>query len=130
MKISELVRVIFAFLIYSFVGVSSGQDNTYGLLEPEDDQDQLLLDQDYTEDADEALTNIQSGLMGHWSFNDCTANDKSGNGNHGTKFGGTTCVNGVSGKAIQFDGLTGYINIPSASSLNPDRQLSISFWIN
>lgn len=129
MKISELVRVIFAFLIYSFVGVSSGQDNTYGLLEPEDDQEQLLLDQDYTEDADEALTNIQSGLMGHWSFNDCTANDKSGNGNHGTKFGGTTCVNGVSGKAIQFDGSTGYINIPSASSLNPDRQLSISFWI-
>lgn len=44
----------------------------------------------------------RDGLVGEWTFNDGTANDSSGNGNHGT--GTANPVAGISGQALEFDG--------------------------
>ncbi|MDP2902285.1 MAG: LamG domain-containing protein [Methylovulum sp.] len=47
----------------------------------------------------------------------------------GTKVGGLKCVTGISGKAMQFDGSTGYITVPNSTSLNPVSQWTMSFWV-
>jgi hypothetical protein len=71
---------------------------------------------------------LNSGLVAHWSFDDCTAKDSSGNHNDG-KLLGTQCVDGVIGKALLFNGTSDYVEVPNSSSLNP-AQLTISAWIN
>lgn len=76
-----------------------------------------------------AWADIDTGLAARWSFDDCTANDSSANKNNGTTVGGLKCVTGISGKAMQFDGSTGYITVPDSASLKPDNQWAISFWI-
>lgn len=73
---------------------------------------------------------LTTGLAAHYTFDNCKAADSSGNGNNGTKVGGLKCVAGISGKAIQFDGSTGYIKVPSSLSLNPVNQWAMSFWVN
>jgi len=86
--------------------------------------------------------------VGHWKMDECqggTANDSSGNGNHGTiTIGGTgtqtsagTCTtastawgNGATGKynsSLNFDGTDDYINIPSLTWT--PTTFSASFWL-
>ena len=50
-----------------------------------------------------ANADITNGLVAHWSFDDCTGKDVSGN-NHDIQFGGQApqCVTGKNGKAIAF----------------------------
>ena len=48
------------------------------------------------------LTADRTGLVGEWTFDDGTANDSSGNENHGT--GSAVNVEGISGRAFEFDG--------------------------
>lgn len=76
-----------------------------------------------------ASADITTGLMSRWSFDNCKATDNSGNGNNGTIVGGLKCVAGISGKAMQFNGATSYIKVPSSASLNPANQLTMSFWV-
>jgi len=78
-----------------------------------------------------------SGLVGHWTFNgpdmDWTTNtayDRSGEGNNGTMTKmsiTTTPVKGVSGQALDFDGVDDYVNAGNAASLNLNN-FTVSLW--
>ena len=119
-----------------------------------------LLDQvrifNYARTASQVAWDYNNGkTVGHWKFDECqgtTANDSSGNGNHGTiTIGATvpqttagTCstpvdgtgawYNGKTGKynySMSFDGVDDYINIGSKAMLNSlgDPAMSISAWV-
>ncbi len=49
-----------------------------------------------------AHADLNDGLVAHWSFDDCSAKDNSGNGHDGTINGNPQCVDGVKGKALHF----------------------------
>jgi len=96
----------------------------------EDEIEQLYLEGEATGLYD------NSGLVGSWHFSEgagTTAYDTSGSANHGTLTNGptwTTSKEGETGKALSFDGVDDYIEIPSSSSLsylNP--VISWSVWI-
>jgi hypothetical protein len=73
-------------------------------------------------------------LVGWWKFDEgsgTTANDSSGNENHGTFNGDPQWVNGKFGKALKFDGSADYLAAPDSESLDINGdQLSIVAWIN
>jgi hypothetical protein len=73
--------------------------------------------------------NLSNGLVAHYEF-EGNANDSSGNENHGTEHGGVSYVDGVIGKAGNFDGIDNFIEVEHNESLNPINQLSLSLWIN
>jgi len=73
---------------------------------------------------------LNDGLVAWYPFNG-NASDESGNGNNGTLHNdiqATTDRHGNPGQAFQFDGVDDYISVPSSASLNPENQLTISFW--
>jgi hypothetical protein len=72
--------------------------------------------------------NLTNGLVAHYEF-EGNANDSSGNGNHGTPYGGVSYADGVIGQAGSFDGVDGRIKI-NHSILNNKDEFSISFWAN
>jgi hypothetical protein len=73
---------------------------------------------------------LTHGLMAYYKFDDCSAGDASGNSNNGVLNGKIACIDdGVINKALRFDGATGYINVPNSRTLNPARQLTLSFWL-
>lgn len=60
------------------------------------------------------------------------ANDSSGNNNNGTVHG-APLVNDRTGNpnsAYQFNGTTGYIQVPNSTGLNVQQSISINFWMN
>jgi len=60
-------------------------------------------------------------LAGWWKFDEgsgTTANDSSGNENHGTFNGDPQWVNGKFGKALKFDGGSDYLDVPDSNSLD------------
>lgn len=65
-----------------------------------------------------AWAGLNDGLVSHLTFDNCDGTDSSGNGNNAT-LTKATCVDGVIGKAIKFDGITnpGFGRIANASSL-------------
>src|SRR5574341_104091 len=68
------------------------------------------------------------GLVSYWRFNEgsgTTLFDSSGNGNHGTLINGPTWVDGVCGKALQFDGVNDYVNV---TNLGDFTQFSVTLW--
>ncbi len=70
--------------------------------------------------------------IGMWLFDDGkgdTAQDSSGNKNHGTIKGAPKCVNGKFDKALQFDGIDDYIELPEIRE-QTDQPLSFVAWIN
>jgi hypothetical protein len=63
-----------------------------------------------------------SGLVGYWKFNEgsgTTAADSSGYGNTGTLYNGPTWVDGKFGKALSFDGIDDYVEVPYNTNLYP-----------
>ncbi|GIW65232.1 MAG: hypothetical protein KatS3mg093_211 [Candidatus Parcubacteria bacterium] len=68
------------------------------------------------------------GLVGYWSFDDCTAKDLSGNNNNGTLVNGPTCVDGKVGKALSFDGVNDYVNLGSRVILDFANDFSVCIW--
>lgn len=76
------------------------------------------------------LTASQWGLNAYWPF-DGDANDKSGNGNHGTVEGAVLCPDrfGAANKAYCFDGVDDDIGIGSKVWVKPEFPLTISAWI-
>ncbi len=76
------------------------------------------------------FADLSDGLVGHWSFDDGTATDNSGNGNNGT-IHGAIATGGVSGQALHFDGLNDYVRVPDTPSLNfgPNQDFSLLAWI-
>ncbi len=70
------------------------------------------------------------GLVAHWSFDDCTAADTSGNGHHGDVRGAPRCVAGVRGRAFALDGRKDWIKVEHAPALDLKQSLTVSAWIN
>src|SRR3989344_985239 len=74
------------------------------------------------------------GLVGYWTFDEGTglrANDFSGKNNYGTLSGTTkpTWVSGKHGKALSFDGTSGYVDAGNQSSVNLTTAITASVWI-
>ncbi|MDM8559694.1 LamG domain-containing protein [Candidatus Parabeggiatoa sp. HSG14] len=69
------------------------------------------------------------GLVAYYPF-DGNANDKSGNGNHGTMHGGVDYVAGRIGQAAYFDGVDDYINVSDVSSFEIRDEASFCFSMN
>ena len=74
------------------------------------------------------------GLMLHLTFDEGqgdTAEDVSGNGNHGTLVGSPKWAKGNTGSAIQFDGAENksYVEVPDDPSLNPATEITCAAWI-
>jgi hypothetical protein len=73
-----------------------------------------------------AHADLNTGLVAYWSLDDCSANDKSVNGNNGIINGNLQCNNGKNGKALYFDGTGSTITVPSEQSLKIDSKITIS----
>ncbi|MCC7569715.1 DUF2341 domain-containing protein, partial [Candidatus Micrarchaeota archaeon] len=78
---------------------------------------------------------VSPGPVAYWKFDEgtgTTAHDSSGQGSHGTISGATwqsedMCV---SGKCLYFDSTLDHnIAISNNSSLNPSKEITISFWV-
>jgi len=55
--------------------------------------------------------------------------DSSGNKNEGTLMNSTKWVAGKFGKALEFDGINAYVNVPNTESLNPTKAITLSAFI-
>ena len=74
--------------------------------------------------------NLNNGLVAHYEFED-NPGDSSGNEHNGIKYGQVSYVEGVMGKAINFNGTyQNYIRIPHNNSLNINGNYSFSYWVN
>ena len=97
------MRLLFSFLLFTFYFASTAQIPSY------------------------VPTN---GLVGYWPFNG-NANDESGNGNNGVVNGATLTSDrfGNVGKALSFDGMSNYVEVPHSSTFNFTNKITISLWI-
>jgi cysteine-rich repeat protein len=70
-------------------------------------------------------------LIGHWSFNDGSADDISGNGYHGTYAGAAKSVEGKVMNGSFYDGVTGtHVSLGNVNDMNPGTEdFSVSAWI-
>jgi len=72
----------------------------------------------------------ETGLVAVWHLNEgsgSTTSDSSGNNNDGT-INGSTWVDGNFGKALKFDGVNDYVEVPNSASLNITDEITITFW--
>ena len=83
-------------------------------------------------------TRNENGLVAQWHFDEGTGDhvgDRSGNGNHGTlNVGGGDNVNGkwvegVRGKALEFDGVDDYVVVNDDNTLDLSDEFTIHSWI-
>lgn len=73
---------------------------------------------------------VATGLIAHWSFDDCKATDASGNGHVGIIKGNPKCVTGVYGKALQFNGISDFIEVNDAQELRlSGTDYTLSGWV-
>ncbi len=81
------------------------------------------------------LADLNTGLLAYWNFNDCTATDTSGNGKNGELKNNTSCVDGVSNKAIHLQG-NGYMEDSGGHVILPTfnfsemQNYSVCLWVN
>jgi len=71
-------------------------------------------------------------LVGWWRFDEgsgTTAADFSGNGNDGTLQSDTAWVTGHLGKAMEFDGVDDYVDVPHSETLMPENEVTVMAWI-
>jgi len=76
---------------------------------------------------------VQDGHVGLWHFNEgagTTTADNSGNGNTGTLTNGPTWVDGKYGKALSFDGVDDYVEVPNIYWDSSITGITISAWVN
>lgn len=71
---------------------------------------------------------VDQGLVAHWTFDDHTATDQSGNGNNGVLSGGPLFVPGVSGLGLELDGVDDFVGVSDSPSLNPTSGLTLAAW--
>ncbi|MFA4957030.1 MAG: LamG-like jellyroll fold domain-containing protein [Candidatus Methanoperedens sp.] len=69
----------------------------------------------------------RDGLVGEWLF-DGDAKDTSGNGNDGTIYG-ASFVDGKFGKALSFDGVNDYVDVPRSNNLDINGKLLTDYTI-
>jgi hypothetical protein len=72
-------------------------------------------------------------IVGLWLFDEGAGNDAkdtSGKGNHGELMKSPKWVAGKFGTALEFDGKTGYVQIPSSPALDPgEGDMTITAWV-
>ncbi len=72
-------------------------------------------------------------LKAYYSFDNCDATDDTGNGSDGELFGMPDCNCGVSGSALEFDGVDDYVIFGGTSDLVntyfDDEDITVSFYI-
>jgi hypothetical protein len=74
----------------------------------------------------------QSPLAGDWKLNEGSGTriaDSSGLGNDGVLSGPVAWVPGMSGSALQFNGVSGAIDVPDSPSLEPATAVTVSAWV-
>lgn len=76
--------------------------------------------------ATTANADVTQGLTARWSFDNCTAEDSSGNNKHGTISGTLSCIEGVNQKGFSFDGASFIRTSLSQTSVS---NYSVSAWI-
>jgi hypothetical protein len=88
--------------------------------------------------ADCGVSDIQLGdgsvtnLVAFYNFNEgsgSVAHDASGNGNHGTLKNNPTWIDGITGAAIDLNGVNEYVEIPDAPSLDLNGPFTLMCWI-
>lgn len=73
---------------------------------------------------------LSNGLIAHWSFDNCKAVDSSGNRHHGVINGAPKCVAGVIGKALRFNGVSDFVEVPDAQALRlGGTSYTLSGWV-
>jgi hypothetical protein len=75
---------------------------------------------------------LDEHFVGVWLFDEGsgrTASDSSRYGNHGRIEGGAEWVDGKSGKALSFNGIGAYVEVPSSDSLKVADAITIEFWL-
>jgi len=81
-----------------------------------------------------ALTSpAKAELIGWWRLDEGSGTivtDLSEYGNNGTLQGDPEWVNGKFGKALQFDGVDDFVEIPHAEILTVDNEVTVMAWIN
>lgn len=82
--------------------------------------------------AGPSFADIDSGLVGFYNFNDCTAKDSSVAGNNGSIVNRSQCVQGVNGSALKFGGYydRGYVSIPNSPTLTFLDNYTFTVWFN
>ncbi len=71
-------------------------------------------------------------ILAYWNMNAGSGSsvaDSSGNNNNGTISGATWTSLGVSGAALNFDGVNDYVNVPNSVSLKPASSFTVSAWV-
>ncbi|MFA6665846.1 MAG: LamG domain-containing protein [Armatimonadota bacterium] len=74
----------------------------------------------------------EASLVGLWHFDEglgSVAYDSSGNKNNGYIKGNAVWVEGISGKALRYDGTDAYVEIPHSQSLNTPMAITVCAWI-
>jgi hypothetical protein len=75
------------------------------------------------------IFNINNGLIGYWNFDDCTANDSSGNGYNGVN-SGAECVDGIFGYGFEFLEQSDIVfYIPSSFDNSITNDFTITTWL-
>ena len=88
-----------------------------------------IADPDVTVTQAQAIP-ITDGLVGYWP-GDGTADDLSGNDNHGTLENGATFGAGIVGQAFSLDGIDDYVEIPFGNgSLGFSGNGTVGAWVN
>lgn len=67
----------------------------------------------------------------YFNFNEGSGNyafDVSGNGNTGTIYGASRIEYGACGKALSFNGINNYVEIPFSSRNHPQKEITVSLW--
>lgn len=71
---------------------------------------------------------LGSNVVGWWSFEDNVL-DSSGWGNNGTAYGNPQYVTGITGKALAFDDVDDFVQIPASVSLNMPLGCTFEAWV-
>jgi hypothetical protein len=76
---------------------------------------------------------VTSNQLGRWKFDEASGtstSDSSGNGNHGSLVNSPAWAAGRTGAALQFNGSSNYVEIPSSSTMNQTgAALTLSAWV-
>jgi hypothetical protein len=115
--------------LYKF-DIPTGQPTSQPSRQPSSQPSAQPSTQPTTQPTVRISSSLKNGLVAFYPF-DGNAHDNSGNGNHGVVHGGVSLVADRFGNpknAMQFDGSSGYIEIPG-NQFNFAFDMSISIWV-
>ena len=70
-------------------------------------------------------------LVGYWSFDEGSGtivHDISSYENNGSIYGNPQWIDGISGKALYFDGINDYVDLGNPTILNPQNEITVAAW--